>query len=193
MPGRSILDSNGFLLDSRRDGFFQFSLCFLSFLQKYKGGFDKCLRFMLIFLEYPLGSEGVCRPFLQGEAMQSADRRFMQAVENDNAKVVQALIQEGANIYAENDDGLTALMLAALNNTDPEVLQILLEEGAELSEEHRYGFTALDLAVLNPNPGVAGLLKLAARNDPEMASALKVRPSSEEMKALLVSLNICRK
>ncbi|MBR5705617.1 MAG: hypothetical protein IKX21_06600, partial [Deltaproteobacteria bacterium] len=75
-------------------------------------------------------------------------------------------------------------MLAALN-TNSEVTQILLEAGADISAKHRYGFTALDLAVLNPNPGVAGLLKLAARDNPAMRAVLRGRLSSKEVAALL--------
>jgi ankyrin repeat protein len=75
---------------------------------------------------------------------------------------VEAAIKAGADVNAKNNDGATALMLAALNNPNPEIISLLLNEGADVNakdKDNYGGHTVLMLAgAYNPNPEVVSLL-----------------------------------
>ncbi len=79
---------------------------------------------------------------------------------NSNPKVIQALIDRGADIHARTDYGLTALMTASSNNDTPEVIQVLLDNGADVNaREVVYERTALMFALMNTsNPEVIKVL-----------------------------------
>ena len=61
------------------------------------------------------------------------------------------LIQEGAEVNAVGEDGMTALMLAAKNNSNPEVTTALVRNGADINARAQDGRRALDFAESNRN------------------------------------------
>lgn len=72
---------------------------------------------------------------------------------------VRQLIQDGADVKAQNKEGLTLLIAAALQNTNPEVLGVLLEAGANLNAKNTDGWTPLmSAAANNPTPEVLKVL-----------------------------------
>jgi ankyrin repeat protein len=66
------------------------------------------------------------------------------------ASFITLLLARGADVNAQDDDGMTPLMAAARYGKAPEKIQILLSAGADRTAKSRDGKTALDLAELNP-------------------------------------------
>ena len=83
---------------------------------------------------------------------------------NENPKTIEMLLENGADIKAQNEKGGTALMFAAHNNKNPEIIEVLMQNGAEIEAKNKYGVTALmDAAYGNENPEVVEtLLKYGA-------------------------------
>ena len=113
---------------------------------------------------------------------------LLNVMGNANVEEVTRLIQDGADVNAVGDIGMTPLMLAAESQPNPEILLILIENGADVNAtDHmaRIPWTPLMLAAESqPNPeilriliekgadlnavGYMGMtpLMLAARNNP---------------------------
>jgi quinoprotein dehydrogenase-associated probable ABC transporter substrate-binding protein len=64
--------------------------------------------------------------------------------------IAKALIEEGANIDAQAENGMTALMIAAANNSAP-MIGLLMDAGADPTVKNAQGQTAEDVANLNDN------------------------------------------
>lgn len=79
-----------------------------------------------------------------------------------NLAVLDALIRCGVSVNAKNNDGKTALMMAATQS--PEVTAALLKAGAEVNAKDHFGETALMLAAHHGKgpEGIAALLKAGA-------------------------------
>ena len=60
--------------------------------------------------------------------------------------IVEILLEAGANIEHQNDQGETAL-IAAAQNGHTEIVQMLLDAGANRKQENADGETALDLTI----------------------------------------------
>ncbi len=60
----------------------------------------------------------------------------------ENPDVIQFMINEGADIHAQTEHGVTVLMLAAFMNTI-EVIDVLLKAGAKLKDQDDKGTTPL--------------------------------------------------
>lgn len=67
------------------------------------------------------------------------------AVLNGNEKIIKLLINAGADIYAENNSYLTAIMLAIKKNIS--VLQLLMNKGVSINQKNSLGYTPLMFAV----------------------------------------------
>lgn len=84
----------------------------------------------------------------------------------DNAKydIISLLIKHSADINAKNENGATALMVAAANTSYPEVINILANAGIDVNAKAKDGQTALMYAVrFNKNPEVIRtLIKIGA-------------------------------
>jgi hypothetical protein len=61
----------------------------------------------------------------------------------DKPEMAKLLIDAGADINFQNNDGSTALISAAFFGR-PEIVQMLLEKGADKTIKNKYGTTALD-------------------------------------------------
>ena len=87
-----------------------------------------------------------------------------------SAPVVAALLEMGAVVDAQNEEGDTALILASHNGHEGAV-RLLLARGArqELQEEH--GYAAMHCAAMSGHAGVAELLCAA----PSAAAAVALR------------------
>ncbi len=96
------------------------------------------------------------------------------AAANENPDVVALLVAVGADVNAEDKDGLRALHYAAANE-NPDVADLLLDAGATLDAQDGDGRTALHIAAENPNPSVARLL-LEAGADMDMEDASRRTP-----------------
>jgi len=85
---------------------------------------------------------------------------LMQAArENPNSDVLQALIENGADIHAVTDHGRTVLM-GAISNPNPDILRFLIDKGADANAVGRDGETLLMQAasVHNVNSDVLRIL-----------------------------------
>ena len=65
---------------------------------------------------------------------------------NQNAAVTEALLEAGADLHAQNNDGKTILHFAAGNNESAAVIAALLEAGADLHARDAGGKTPLHWA-----------------------------------------------
>lgn len=78
--------------------------------------------------------------------------------EQNKITMVKELIEQGADVNAVNEDGMSALMFAAYNETG-DVLKILLEAGAKVNTKDKHGETAFKKANKNWNYTAAEILK----------------------------------
>jgi ankyrin repeat protein len=85
--------------------------------------------------------------------------------------VIRVLIEAGADVNSQNEDGWTALMFAATFNTTPEVIRMLIEAGADVEVRTEAGWTPLMSATITENPEVIGML-IEAGADIEARSRL---------------------
>lgn len=72
---------------------------------------------------------------------------------NPDVRVIKQLIDQGADLLAENENNWTAIMYAARYNPNPYIFEDLLLRGSN-TDSNIYGISLLMLAACNPNPGV---------------------------------------
>lgn len=111
---------------------------------------------------------------------------------NNNPGIVKALIKDGANVNAKNDQGWTALMSALANdaNSNSEIIKILIEAGADVKAKNNKGITARDLAKRKQNPEIQRLadtlLYVSENPTADLFNAVKdSRTSIEQIKTLI--------
>jgi len=71
---------------------------------------------------------------------------FFELVKTRTPQSVQAAIDQGADVNAQNKDGATPLMYAAAFNQNPEVITTLLKAGADGKAKSNERKTAFDYA-----------------------------------------------
>ena len=71
------------------------------------------------------------------------------AVQRDDLGLVKIVLNWEMEINAVNDDGNTALHLAAMKTSNPEMLQYLIDQGADANAKTVFGESAFDLASEN--------------------------------------------
>ena len=82
---------------------------------------------------------------------------FFKSVTVGDFTEVKKLIEAGADVNAQNNEGWTVLMLASYFG-HPEVAKLLVESGADVNAQNNEGVTALILALEGGHPEVAQLL-----------------------------------
>ncbi len=89
---------------------------------------------------------------------------LMYASANNHPETAKLLLEKGADINAQNNDGWTALMYALIYNY-PEIAELLLKKGADPNIQNKGGETALMYASVFNHPKIAKLL-LENKADP---------------------------
>lgn len=64
----------------------------------------------------------------------------------ENAAVLSLLIEAGADVNRQDDDGMTALMYAAATGKSPEMMDQLAKAGADLYKKNKAGLDAYELS-----------------------------------------------
>lgn len=106
-----------------------------------------------------------CAPISQ----QKKDREsvkpkvFFRSVKKGNLSNVIRIIEKGADVDAQDNDGTTALMTAS-EYGHPEVPKLLIEAGAEVNEKDEYDDTALMWALKMGHTEVVELLREEGAN-----------------------------
>lgn len=127
---------------------------------------------------------------------EALNRKLLNAaVSATRAREITTLISQGADVHAQNEWGLTPIMLAAQYNPAVVVTKALLEAGADLQEaEPKYRSNALHLAAnKSSNPKVIETLlaygaDLNARNylgETALIMAVNSNPEARIISALL--------
>jgi ankyrin repeat protein len=73
---------------------------------------------------------------------QGAEKDLIEAVRRGEALTVKRRLADGTSANAKNDEGVTALMLAATSG-DPGITKLLLNHGAEVNARADKGWTAV--------------------------------------------------
>jgi ankyrin repeat protein len=86
------------------------------------------------------------------------DNQLQLASGNSNLKIVNLLLENGANLESKTDEGDTPLIKAVSNN-DKAMVELLLAKGASLETKNAKGNKPLDLAI---NAGFAEIAPILA-------------------------------
>ena len=75
---------------------------------------------------------------VNGRSSKSHNTTLIYAARNKSARVVEALIENGADVNARNNDGVNALIWAVMYN-DVDVVRLLVENGGDVEVEDKFG------------------------------------------------------
>jgi ankyrin repeat protein len=67
-------------------------------------------------------------------------------------------VENGADINAKEDDGMSALLKASCEG-HVDIVKMLLEKGADVNAKDRFGRTSLSLSFHTPNTGTTAVIK----------------------------------
>jgi quinoprotein dehydrogenase-associated probable ABC transporter substrate-binding protein len=85
--------------------------------------------------------------------------------------VAKGMVERGAEVNAQADNGMTALMIAATHNSPP-MIGLLIDAGADAEAKNKQGQTATDVANINGNLEAAqAIMVLAAAKSAAAAPA----------------------
>jgi hypothetical protein len=121
------------------------------------------------------GQAEIVRDMLQRGAPPNA--RFMTtpaiifAVGSGSTETVKLLIDYGADVNLQDDEGQTALMLATITDR-PEMVKLLIRAKADLSIKNKRGETALSISESFRRDDIAEMLKATAANNSPASSML---------------------
>jgi ankyrin repeat protein len=105
---------------------------------------------------------------VEGEYERRTQRSLLQRPDRpktDWPKIVETLLQAGANPNLQTKDGISALMGAAARGLE-EICILLIRGGADVNLKHSKGMTAADIAQATNHPSVADLLRRVAESGP---------------------------
>ena len=89
----------------------------------------------------------------------AVNSQFMEAVENGDSERIQALLQEGADVDTQNEEGWSAIIaMSVFGNT--RTVQVLLDAGANVNRPDKLGRSALFWAVGGNHVGLQQILGL---------------------------------
>ena len=136
---------------------------------------------------------------LLGGAPQSAqrsamtDEEFIELCKSGTAQQVIEAIRNGANVNAKDNNGRTALMIAATLNKNPEIITALIKAGADVNAKDNDGRTALMFtAAINKNSEViTALIKAGAdvnAKDNDGATALTLAAANTKNPEVITAL-----
>ena len=89
------------------------------------------------------------QPSLANAPLKGGLLPLLLAARHDRPEVVAALLDAGADLEAVDDDGETALCIAARQGGSPEVVRLLLARGANVDHANCDGARPINLAALN--------------------------------------------
>jgi len=97
---------------------------------------------------------------------------LIAAVRKRDRAAVRQLLDEGADMNAPDEDGVTPCMQAAVQG-DADLVELFLQRGADVNRKDTMGSTALSLAIEGGNPGVikALLARDRSRGSAELIEA----------------------
>ena len=108
--------------------------------------------------------------FAASVSAAGADLRLLEAVKNQDAASVRALLKQRVDVNAREGDGATALHWAVIRD-NAEVVDALLRSGADVNAANDYGVTAVSLACVNRNAPMVKTL-LARGANPSAATSM---------------------
>ncbi|MCG3121467.1 MAG: hypothetical protein ALAOOOJD_04582 [bacterium] len=115
--------------------------------------------------------------------MESQEERLIAAAQAGEATTLQNLLAAGAEVNAQGEVGMTALMHAARNNA-VECVKVLLAAGAEVNTANEFGRTALIMAREKGHTEAMQLLQNAgAVERPQSHSAVSQTASPDRLTA----------
>lgn len=94
---------------------------------------------------------------VNARTVDDGDIALTSAAAYENVKIVQMLLESGANIEGRTYDGQTALLITAENGNEG-VVRLLLEKGVDVEAKDDGENTALLLAATSGKEGVLTLL-----------------------------------
>jgi ankyrin repeat protein len=121
-----------------------------------------------------------------------SNEALRKTAQDGNMKAVKALLAQGADVNAKDDQGQTALHWVAPARDNPEMVKVLVAKGADVNAKDNAGETALMIAASQSNPQIIAVLladgaDVDARNNSGgtalMAGAF--RANLDEIKILL--------
>ena len=95
---------------------------------------------------------------VQKQRPAMSDKKFLRVCKSGNARQVEEAIMNSANVNAKDNDGNTALMMAAENGYT-ETADLLLMHGADVNARTNDRRTALTLAKINGRTEIVSLLR----------------------------------
>jgi ankyrin repeat protein len=82
-----------------------------------------------------------------------------------NTKIVELLLEKGADVNAKDKDGNVTALIMAASNGHTETVKFLLERGADVNAKDNDGFTALKAARKAGHLDIVQLLKKAGAKE----------------------------
>ncbi len=129
----------------------------------------------------PYGRSASARKTRTGKLSKEArdrNRKFLEAADANRVKDVERLLNEGADINAQDPDfGMTALMRACWNGYR-EMVQLLLHRGADIGIRDKDGRTAMKFAEQSTDKEMVALLKAPRSLDRGAESSLGLKSAA---------------
>jgi ankyrin repeat protein len=91
-------------------------------------------------------------------------QELLRATGNGELAGVRAALASGTDVNETNDEGWTALMLAALHD-EPEIAEVLIEAGADVTHRDSAGVSALTIAKAASAERIVELLRAAGATE----------------------------